>query len=206
MDIDKRIADIMTKMKGLSAKHPVDTCGEFPPKWSEPLSEEKASDFECRNGIKLPEDYRRFITTVAKGGTQPFYGLLSIDEMKKHDLKADVKEKFPYTLKSPLNIDKLSDEEYRKLFDDDSSDTGFIELCDEGCAMFNILIVNSGDEETYGTVWFYDLANDAGIFPLVDPKSGKAMRFIDWLEYYVARSLELDDDDYFSYSELVGDY
>ncbi|MDE6728639.1 MAG: SMI1/KNR4 family protein [Oscillospiraceae bacterium] len=206
MDVDKRIADIMLKMKGLSAKHPMDTCGEFPPRWNEPLTEEKVRNFEVRNGINLPEDYRRFITTVAKGGTQPFYGLCSIDEIQKHELTADVKEKFPYTLKNPLNIDNISDEEYHKLFDGNYSDTGFIELCDEGCAMFNILIVNSDDEETYGTVWFYDLADDAGIFPLVDPKSGKAMCFIDWLEYYVDRTLELDDDDYFSYSELVGDF
>lgn len=206
MDVDKRIADIMLKMKGLSAKHPQDTCGEFPPKWSEPLSEEYVQAFEDSNGIKLPEDYRRFITTVAKGGTQPFYGLRSIDEIRKHDLTADVKAKFPYTLKNPLNIDNISDEEYNKLFYGDYSDLGFIELCDEGCAMYSILIVNTEDKETYGTVWFYDLANDAGIFPLIDPKSGKAMRFIDWLEYYVDRTLELDDDDYFSYSELTGDF
>lgn len=208
MDIDKRIADVMEKMKGLSAKDPVDTCGEFPPRWSEPISEEKARNFEVQNGIKLPEDYRRFITTVAKGGTQPFYGLRSIDELRDHDIKSDVKGKFPFTIKNPLNIDKLSDEEYRKFFDEDQSDTGFIELCDEGCAMFNILIVNTDDAETYGTVWFYDTANDFGIFPLIisnGSKSGMAMRFIDWLEYYVDRTLELADDDYFSYSELAAD-
>ena len=192
-------------MQGLSEKHPVDTCGEFPPKWSKPLSEERVRKFEEQNGIKLPEDYRRFITTVAKGGTQPFYGMPSIDELKKHGLGSNLAQKFPYTLKSPLNVDKLTDEEYRALFDGDRSDNGFIELCDEGCAMYNILIVNSDDEETYGTVWFYDLANDMGILPLIDPKSGKAMRFIDWLEYYVDRSLELDDDDYFSYAELAAD-
>ncbi len=205
MDIDKRVADVMTKMKGLSAKDPLYTCGEFPPKWSEPLSEEKARNFEVQNGIKLPEDYRRFITTVAKGGTQPFYGLRSIDELRKHDIRSDVKGKFPFTIKNPLNIDKLSDEEYRNFFDEDQSDLGFIELCHEGCAMFNILIVNTDDEETYGTVWFYDTANDFGIFPLIDPKSGMAMSFIDWLEYYVDRTLELADDDYFSYSELAAD-
>lgn len=187
MDVDKRIADIMLKMKGLSAK-PMDTCGEFPPKWSQPLSEEYVGAFEASNEIKLPEDYRRFIITVAKGGTQPFYGLCSIDEIQKHDVIADVKAKFPYTPENPLNIERISDEEYRKLFYEDHSDLGFIELCHEGCGMFNILIVNSDDAETYGTVWFYDLANDAGIFPLIDPKSCKAMRFLDWLEYYVDRS------------------
>ena len=205
MNIDSRIAEIMAKMKGLSEKNPVDTCGEFPPKWSKPLYEERVRKFEEQYGITLPEDYRRFITTVAKGGTQPFYGMPSIDEIKKHDLKADLAQKFPYTLKDPLNIEKLTDAEYRALFDSDVSEKGFIELCDEGCAMYSILIVNTDDEETYGTVWFYDLANDVGILPLIDPKSGAAMRFSDWLEYYVDRSLELDDEDYFSYIELTAD-
>lgn len=207
MDINKRISDIMAKMEKLSAKHPKDTCGEFPPKWKEPLSEEKVRDFEVRSGISLPEDYRRFITTVSKGGTQPFYGLRSIDDGKrKGGLIANVKAKFPYTLKKPLDVAKLSDEEYDRLFNECYADLGFIALCDEGCGMFNILIVNAEDKETYGTVWFYDLADDAGIFPLINPFSGKAMHFIDWLEYYVDRTLELDDDEYFSYSELTGGY
>ena len=205
MNIDERISSVMEKMKLLSSKNPEDTCGEFPPKWSKPLSEERVRKFELQFGIKLPEDYRRFITTIAKGGTQPFYGLVSIDELKKHNIRSDIHIKFPYTVKTPVDLGKLSDEEYRKFFDDDQSDSGFIELCDEGCAMFNILIVNSDDPETYGTVWFYDTANDFGIFPLIDPKSGKAMHFIDWLEYYVDRTLELADDDYFSYSELTPD-
>ena len=30
------------------------------------------------------------------------------------------------------------------------------------------------------------------------------MSFLDWLEYYVDRTLELEDEDYFSYGELAG--
>lgn len=201
MDIDKRIADIMAKMKKLSSKNPIDTCGEFPPKWEKPFNEKTVQNFEVRNGIRLPEDYRRFITTIARSGTQPFYGLRSIDG--RSDLTADIKANFPYTLKNPLNIDKLSDEEYNKLFSNSHTNSGFIELCTEGCAMYSILIVNAEDEDVYGTVWYYDLANDLGIFPLVNPKKGEPLRFLDWLEYYVDRTLELDDDDYFSYSELI---
>lgn len=68
----------------------------------------------------------------------------------------------------------------------------------------SILIVNTDDEETYGTVWYYDLANDAGIYPLINPVTHKTMSFLDWLEYYVDKTLELDDSDYFSYGELAG--
>ena len=72
--------------------------------------------------------------------------------------------------------------------------------------MCSILIVNSDDKDTYGTVWYFDLANDAGIFPLLNPVNKKTMNFLDWLEYYVDRTLELDDDDFFTYAELTGPY
>ena len=70
--------------------------------------------------------------------------------------------------------------------------------------MNSILIVNTDDKETYGTVWFYDLANDAGIYPLINPKNGKPMCFLDWLEYYADRTYELSDKKYFGYAELAG--
>ena len=72
MNIDKRIQSIMQKMEKLSEKHPKLTCGEFPPKWGEPLTEQEVANFEKEQGIALPKDYRRFITTVAASGTQPF--------------------------------------------------------------------------------------------------------------------------------------
>ena len=69
MDIDGRIKIIMEKMEKLKDKNPVDTCGDFPPVWDKPLKEERVAKFEEKNGIKLPEDYRRFITTVAGSGS-----------------------------------------------------------------------------------------------------------------------------------------
>ncbi len=76
-------------------------------------------------------------------------------------------------------------------------------LCTEGCGMESILVVNTEDEETYGTVWFYDLCNDFGIAPIFNPKNKKPMSFLDWLEYWVDQTLELAEDEYFSYIELT---
>ncbi len=204
MDIDGHIKIIMEKMEKLKDKNPVDTCGDFPPVWDKPLKEERVAKFEEKNGIKLPEDYRRFITTVAGSGSQPFYGLYSIFDQQDAD-DTNLSQKFYYTIENPLDIYKLSDEEYNKL-NDEMTDSGFIFLCHEGCAMYSILIVNSDDKDTYGTVWYFDLANDAGIFPLLNPVNKKTMNFLDWLEYYVDRTLELDDDDFFTYAELTGPY
>ena len=64
-------------------------------------------------------------------------------------------------------------------------------------------IVNTEDEETYGTVWFYDLCNDFGIAPIFNPKTQKPMSFLDWLEYWVDQTLKLAEDEYFSYIELT---
>lgn len=205
--IDKRIASIMEKAGKLSAKNPEFPCGEFPPKWDKPLSEAEVAQYERENGITLPKDYRRFITTVAAGGTQPFYGMYSlVGKLPEYDTRADMRKKFPYTVRKPLNISKLSEEEYDALYEDEENktDCGYVLLCHEGCGMYSILIVNTYDEDTYGTVWFYDLANDWGIYPLINPLNKKTMNFIDWLEYYVDQTLKLDDSQYFSYGELSG--
>lgn len=206
MTIDERIGSIMKKAEGLSGKTLQFSCGKFPPVWQPPLPEKKAAAFEEKNGIRLPEDYRRFITTVAGAGTQPFYGLYGLPGYFPgcSEGDADVGKPFLYTVRKPLLIEELTEEEYDKLFQDDEAQAGFLYLCHEGCGMYSILIVNSRDSETYGTVWYYDLANDAGMLPLLHPDSHGPMSFLDWLEYYVDRTLELDDRGFFSYGELAG--
>ena len=207
MDIDNRIAQIMEKMKKLPSKNPQFHCGKFPPEWKPPLSEKEVEDFEKAKGIKLPEDYRRFITTAVSSGTQPFYGLYGLTEKKpSYEFETIVEKPFPYTVKKPMFIVNMSDDEYLENFSDDGDERyihGYILLSHEGCGMLSILIVNSEDEDTYGTVWFYDLANDFGIAPILNPETKKPMKFLDWFEYWVDRTLELSDDEYFSYIELT---
>lgn len=204
MDIDERIKVIMKKMEELAvSKNPEYPCGEFPPKWDKPFKEERVVKFEEKNGIKLPPDYRRFITTVASAGTQPFYGLYSLFDKSIERPAFD--KPFIATVRKPLlyeELEQLDDEECDKIYE--NLHCGFVPLCTEGCGMDSILIVNSEDEETYGTVWYFDFANDAGTLPLINPKNGKTMDFLDWLEYYVDKTLELEDDDFFGYAEIAG--
>lgn len=204
MDIDERIKGIMKKMEELSAsKNPKYSCGEFPPKWDKPFTEERVAKFEEKNGIKLPPDYRRFITTVASAGTQPFYGLYSLFD--KGIERPAFDKPFIATVRKPIlyeELEQLDDDEVDEIYD--NLHCGFVPLCTEGCGMDSILVVNSEDKETYGTAWYFDFANDAGTLPLINPKNGKPMDFLDWLEYYVDRTLELDDDDFFGYAEIAG--
>ena len=192
-------------MNKFSTKDPEFPCGTFPPKWNKPITEKMAADYESKHGITLPSDYRKFITTVTDGCTQPFYGLYSLYKSPENSKDVAVNEKFPYTIEQPLDIFKLFDEEYDAIYETEeiNIDAGFLFLCHEGYGMYSILIVNTDDENTYGTVWYYDLANDAGIFPLTNPKNNSTMNFLDWLEYYVGKTLELDDSDYFSYTDLI---
>lgn len=209
MDTDSRISRITDKMKKLPSKNPEFHCGKFPPEWKPPISEIEVETFEKENGIKLPEDYRRFITTAVSSGTQPFYGLYGLTEKKpSYEFEPVVEKPFPYTIKNPLFISEMSDEEYEKYqksFSDEENDfmQGYILLCTEGCGMESILIVNTDDKETYGTVWFFDLCNDFGIAPILNPQTKKPMRFLDWFEYWVDQTLELPDDEFFSYIELT---
>lgn len=63
---------------------------------------------------------------------------------------------FPYTIDAPLLIYQIDDDTYEMLMEEENDEIcrGYLVLCQEGCGMTNILVVNSGDETTYGTMWF----------------------------------------------------
>ena len=75
---DQRIARIMSKIKALHDRLFSFSCGKWPPVWEPPLSEEDVAAFEAEKGIRLPEDYRRFINTISGNGRQHFYGLMPL--------------------------------------------------------------------------------------------------------------------------------
>src|SRR5262245_26546599 len=50
-----------------------------------PLSESEVQAFESRYRIRLPADYREFITTVGNGGAGPYRGLYPLGH--GHDLR-----------------------------------------------------------------------------------------------------------------------
>lgn len=194
---DAQIARIMSKIEAIQDREFKFTCGEWPPTWEPPMTEEEVAAFEQKNGIRLPEDYRRFITTVAAGGSQPFYGLLSPGEEDSAPERPFPFElnRFPYFL--------YMTEEEMDAFDYDVIDNGVLPLCTEGDGMDSVLIVNSTNPEVYGTVWYYDFANDFGTVPMWDAKTGQPFHFLDWLEYWVDRTAGLNYDEYFSFADAV---
>lgn len=197
---DARISRIMAKIEAMRDKEFQICVGTWPPQWKPPLTEEEAAAFEAEKGIRLPEDYRRFITTVASSGSQPFYGL---EPLIQKDCEVD--HPFPYTMDHILYFLYMTEEEMDAYYDDEDAPfaAGLLPLCTEGDGMDSVLVVNSDDPDTYGTVWYFDLANDFGIAPMYDPNTGRPFHFLDWLEYWADRTAGLGPQDYFQFMETV---
>lgn len=198
---DARIVSIMSKIEALRGRKRRFGREIWEPVWEPPLTEEEVAAFEAEKGIRLPDDYRRFITAYASAGKQPFGELYPLRQAE-----STVEKPFPYTLNKILYFLYMTEEEMDYFWDDDTpftADHGLLTLCHEGDGMKSVLVVNSEDADTYGTVWYFDLANDCGIVPMYDQETGKPFHFLDWLEYWADRTTSLAPDGYFGYCETV---
>ncbi|HEY7154669.1 MAG TPA: SMI1/KNR4 family protein [Gemmataceae bacterium] len=120
------------------------------------LSEGELAAFESANGVRLPEDYRRFLTVVGNGGAGPFYGLEPLGTFGR-----DLTKPFPFVAAT----NTLTDEELDRLPDRDEY-PGVLEFCHQGCAIYSYLVVNG---PTYGTIWdgredFYPIGLTFGVW------------------------------------------
>lgn len=174
--------------------------------WRPPLDEGRVAAYEHEWGITLPADYRAFITRVAGSGGQPFYGLCELGAPDTDDDfggldDLDPSAPFPYTFARPLVCDPADEGPYWEDLERGEVDRGWIPLCTEGCGMNAILVVAAVDPEVVGTVWYFDLANDCGILPLVHPTTREPLRFLDWLGLCLAP--QADDEGGPALIELV---
>ncbi|MEU9379429.1 SMI1/KNR4 family protein [Streptomyces sp. NPDC048255] len=70
--MDDQIARIRSKLTALPAAEKA-TLGA-------PVSEKWVVEFEGAHGVRLPEEFRRFLTRIGNGGYGPTYGLLPMEE------------------------------------------------------------------------------------------------------------------------------
>ena len=167
-----------------------------------PLDAAEVEAFERRHGLELPEEYRRFITTVGNGGAGPGHGLFPFgydDEGKWGEFLpiGDPGKPFPYQEKwnldeefwkdEPRCPDDMSFEEHDRLMAEwdarlepvywaPSIMNGAIPICHQGCALRQWLVVNG---EQRGNVWDDLRADNAGLRPVVGV-ADKPATFSDW--------------------------
>lgn len=193
-------------MKKLDTQYHIFGSGSHKYEINPRLNEQEISLFETQNRIKLPLDYRLYLTNIGDGGAGPFYGL---NKLTDNDCKTlDLTQSFIYSYNHPLSLHKLYEETLDELSEEEheakleliyqQANQGIIFLSTEGCGMYSVLVVNG---EAYGSVWFYDFSNDVGIYPLTNPKNKQPMQFLDWFEVWLDRSL--DQTKLLSYTEFI---
>ena len=157
-------------------------------KMNSPLTEAEITSFETKNNLRLPEEYREYLTQIANGGAGPFYGLMALEENGRG--KTSPAEPFPLTGDQPVFLLELyeeheePDEIIEKVYEE--TQRGVSYLSHEGCGMYSVLVINGPE---YGHVWYFDFANDAGVFPLTHPATGAPLGFFDWLELWLDAAL-----------------
>ena len=145
-----------------------------------PLSEAEIHRFEKRHGIRLPEDYRAFLSHVGNGGPgPPAYGLAALGEvasdMRAHQARTwtdlpHVRKLFPFTKPWVWEGGEQSDQGTSE-----QVEHGSIYLGNDGCGMYWCLIVNGPER---GNVW---MICGEGLQPTT-PKRAFLRWYADWLD------------------------
>jgi hypothetical protein len=144
-----------------------------------PVSEERVTAYEHRNGIRLPEDYRAFITRVANGGAGPsLYRLLPLDPER---VDPQLHRPFPFR---PDALPSRTWDDDKGFWEFDGSPfcpelwCGTIDLTDEGCTFARLLVVSGLHR---GRIVHVDLERNG--WPTFDP----APDFLTWYENWLFR-------------------
>lgn len=99
----------------------------------------------------------------------------------------------PFPLVEPWNMeftgeteDEEAFEEFEREYFDGKWSCGLLRICNFGCGISLNLVVNGTE---YGNIWVDDRGNDGGIYP--DPYFDQKQRvkFIEWYELWLDRSI-----------------
>jgi len=106
-----------------------------------PLSEAEVATFEEEQGIRLPEDYRQFLTQAGNGGAGPYFGLLPLEKWDD----AVLEEAPDYLARpSPLRPDQPEDTPWEEALGCTWEELfqGTLALVHQGCAYYALLVVS----------------------------------------------------------------
>jgi hypothetical protein len=143
-------------------------------------TESEVAEFEEKRRVKLPEEYRDFLTRLGSGGAGPCYGLFPLgifsdnpDPARQEGRIGDLEKPFPhadawnagadYWDASPdIEADEDAWRAWRKEYFSRHLIDGALPICHEGCGFFFLLIVTGADR---GRIWLDGRASDDGIMP-----------------------------------------
>lgn len=195
-----RIKELKKKLDELKTKQVdnTDAASVNPVVFNPCLSPDTIKEFENRNSILLPEDYKEFLTEIGNGGFGPGDGLLTL-EKSAVDFKLRNKpnlalgRQFPYT--DRWNEQWISTFDWDEGYPDTDLVDGYIATCHiDGCLQVChlghgntcLLVVNG---ESYGTMWFDERADYGGLRPIL--LNEYPATFLDW---YVSWLNSLDNN------------
>jgi hypothetical protein len=208
MEIEEQLHRIATKLariRKLDYSYTLFGANKHEYLLEDPLPIQEIEQFERTHGVKLPEGYVRFLTTLGNGGAGPFYGLAPLEDClfadlyaKRKDWLLDPSRPFPPT--EPWNLkfvptvnEEENEQEYdrqqtdfEEIYFDDTHITGVIAICDFGCAVRINLVVNG---PVHGHVWTDDRGSYNGICPSCKLGNPYTITFLDWYELWLDNSI-----------------
>ncbi|MFE3288107.1 SMI1/KNR4 family protein, partial [Streptomyces sp. NPDC059233] len=99
------------------------------------LTETQISDFEDAHGVRLPEEFRQFLTRIGHGGYGPTYGLLPMERWVGRGDRGHPAESFPI---APDDAVPTGPDDRGHLA---GSFPGTITVVYRGCSDFTLLVV-----------------------------------------------------------------
>jgi hypothetical protein len=172
-----------------------------------PLTEAEVVAFEQGHQVRLPPDYRHFLTSIGNGGAGPYYGVFPLGKWFGAGSKLEVWHEGegvigvlskPFPLTDTWNdlsgmpsskLQQTDEQEYERQYDefekrywDSSLVNGAIPICEIGCAL-RIWLVLTG--ALAGHLWRDGRADNTGLTPLRVTDGSMAtfsVWYVEWLE------------------------
>jgi hypothetical protein len=160
------------RLRQLDARRAVFGSSKHGYTFAAPLPEATVAAYEHQHAVRLPLEYRAFITGVGNGGAGPDYGVLPLP-LQPPDLQQD----WPYN----DAYDAADDEEFEPDL------PGAIQIADCGCETYQLLVVSGVHA---GEVWLDARHHYPGGFRPLTARDGTRLRFDHWWLLYMNHSLE----------------
>lgn len=173
-----------------------------------PSSEEEVQRFEKLHAVRLPDEYRHFLTVAGNGGAGPFYGVFPLgmrDDgfwlkswQEQDGFVGKISGPFTHELEwndltgNPDDLSDIEASDYDELVErftarywDGSIMNGAIPICHTGCAL-RIWLVVTGSQA--GCLWYDKRAEFGGVMPLTSD-DGAPLTFGAWYEEWLDQCL-----------------